>query len=427
MAASEDEFSNIETEVFQLLPLVNDIQFLLQVCEKCSVKIDDANQGNKHIIIKTLLKFLNGSDEINTLEDQGVSVVLQLHNDLKDHLKIDIKTEIGHEHEPDVSKMDENNEENPKESKLHFHRLRDFKIHGSVGGPDQKDKLSYVSLSYQISNAKSEGRSGAEICAAVIKAITPGSSLRNYLESTGTTNVNSLIQVLRAHFKEKDSSTAFNEMSNCVQGPAESELDFCLRAMSLRQKVVMLAEEEGCPYDSKLLRKRFFHAIFTGFKHNNIRLELQSVLKQGIISDEDLLREVSLTVANELEHSLKTKAKSTGAVNEIHHVDSEKPAAKKKENPLLTEINRLSAQVNELAGLKKEISDLKKEFKSLEKTCQNPTAAQFCPKQNQQGNQQYSNKRDFRCISCKETKQNYCNHCFQCGQTDHKRNECPKK
>ena len=28
----------------------------------------------------------------------------------------------------------------------------------------------------------------------------------------------------------------FNEMSNCVQGSSESELDFCLRAMSLRQK-----------------------------------------------------------------------------------------------------------------------------------------------------------------------------------------------
>ena len=32
----------------------------------------------------------------------------------------------------------------------------------------------------------------------------------------------------------------FNEMSNCVQGSSESELDFCLRAMSLRQKDLRL-------------------------------------------------------------------------------------------------------------------------------------------------------------------------------------------
>ena len=81
----------------------------------------------------------------------------------------------------------------------------------------------------------------------------------------------------------------------------------------------MLASEEGCPYDSQLIQKRFFHAIFTGLKHNNIRHELQHVLKEGKISDEDLLREISLTVANELEHSMKTKVKSpnTGFVNNI--------------------------------------------------------------------------------------------------------------
>ena len=199
-----------------------------------------------------------------------------------------------------------------------------------------------MSLSYQIQNGKKEGRSGAEICAAVIKSITPGSSLRNYLESRVQTDEKSLIRVLRSHFNEKDSSTVFNDMSNCVQGASESELDFCLRAMSLRQKVVMLASEEDCPYDSQLIQKRFFHAIFTGLKHNNIRHELQHVLKEGKISDEDLLREISLTVANELEHSMKTKVKSTNTdfVNNIDSNLPEKTVIKKKENLLLTEINK---------------------------------------------------------------------------------------
>ena len=59
-----------------------------------------------------------------------------------------------------------------------------------------------------------------------------------------------------------------------IQCASESELDFCLRAMSLRQKVIMLVNEEDFPYDSQLIKKCIFHAIFTGLKHNNVRHEL---------------------------------------------------------------------------------------------------------------------------------------------------------
>ena len=65
----------------------------------------------------------------------------------------------------------------------------------------------------------------------------------------------------------------FQEMSNNVQLPSESELDFCLHVMSLREKVLALSREEACPFDESMVRKRFFHAIFTGLKHNNMRLE----------------------------------------------------------------------------------------------------------------------------------------------------------
>ena len=52
-----------------------------------------------------------------------------------------------------------------------------------------------MSLLYQIHNGKKEGCSGEEICAAVSKAITPGSSLRNYLESQVYLDEKCLIKV----------------------------------------------------------------------------------------------------------------------------------------------------------------------------------------------------------------------------------------
>ena len=86
----------------------------------------------------------------------------------------------------------------------------------------------------------------------------------------------------------------------------QTELEFCFRLMVLRQRVIRLSTEEGTPFQRPLVQNRFFHALFTGLKHNNIRMELQSVLKQGLLTDE-LLQEISLASAAELEHIDKVK------------------------------------------------------------------------------------------------------------------------
>ena len=60
-----------------------------------------------------------------------------------------------------------------------FHR--NFKIVGQVGEPEQQDKLSYVSLIHQIEAGLKRGFDENEIVEAVIKAISPNSSLRSYI------------------------------------------------------------------------------------------------------------------------------------------------------------------------------------------------------------------------------------------------------
>ena len=42
------------------------------------------------------------------------------------------------------------------------------------------------------------------------------------------------------------------EMSNSVQSVNESTYDFIVKLMSKREKVLILAKEEDCPYDEKL-------------------------------------------------------------------------------------------------------------------------------------------------------------------------------
>ena len=144
--------------------------------------------------------------------------------------------------------------------------LKDFKINGSIGGPGERDKLSYISLAYQIKNGQTVGFSEAEICAGVIKAIAPEIFLRSYLESESFPTVDSLIQIMRSYFKEKDLSSIFTEMRNAAQSSTESPHDFVVRLLSMREKVLILAKEEGCLFDKGLLQQHFLHAISTGLR-----------------------------------------------------------------------------------------------------------------------------------------------------------------
>ena len=60
---------------------------------------------------------------------------------------------------------------------------RDFKIMGVIGGEEQKDRLSFVSLIRQIDAGREKGYKGREIIDAVIRAISPSLKLRSYLET----------------------------------------------------------------------------------------------------------------------------------------------------------------------------------------------------------------------------------------------------
>ena len=72
---------------------------------------------------------------------------------------------------------------------------RDFKIMGVIGGEEQKDRLSFVSLIWQIDAGMDKGYKEREIIDAVIRAISPR-------------------QMLRAHYKQKSSTELYQELNN---------------------------------------------------------------------------------------------------------------------------------------------------------------------------------------------------------------------
>ena len=276
MSGEEMEPDEMEREALFLLTGIDDAEELQRIYAALPLDCPETLHGKTHSLLKYLLRYLN-SEEIEQSEDAGHALFLKLY----DCVTAERKPEVVPDESEDKNNIKTEKKKNSVTEKVKrkplfdVQKLKDFKISGTIGGPEKKDSLSFSSLSYQISNGLKQGYSEELVCAAVLKAISPGNNLRTYLESKKNLNVTSLLEVMRSHFHEKDSSSIFTELSNAVQEINESCLDFVIRTMCLRQKIFVLGVEEGCPYEETLIQKRFLHTIETGLRNNNIRAELR--------------------------------------------------------------------------------------------------------------------------------------------------------
>ena len=149
---------------------------LEKVCTLIPLTCPEPAKGKKNTLLKLLFKHL-----LSLEEDGGFATYQVIHKYLvKDDDKLSqcdvkVKTEKGDD------KL--NAQLHNTDTLIDVYKLRDFKINGTIGGLGEKDKLSYLSLSFQIENAKKLGYSDEKICAAIIRAIAPSNHLRTYFES----------------------------------------------------------------------------------------------------------------------------------------------------------------------------------------------------------------------------------------------------
>ena len=80
---------------------------------------------------------------------------------------------------------------------------REFRINGQIRELGQKDKLPYTNLIHQIDTGKRKGHGDAEIVKAVVKASTPGLSLRDMLEAKSNLTLVHLNDDSQSSFKRK--------------------------------------------------------------------------------------------------------------------------------------------------------------------------------------------------------------------------------
>ena len=308
--------------------------------------------------------------------------------------------------------------------------------------------LPFDSLLYQVDVATKTFSEHA-ICAAIIKAIAPGSNLRSYLESTPDLSLEEVMEFLKSHFQEKGSSAYFTDLQNAAQDNEETVMEYLLRLMCLRRKILLLSKQEGCPYSEGMLSRHFFNKMFIGIRNENVRVELRERCGgDHSMSDNQLLKHAADVVANETERKTKLAKKGGVGVNSV-----EKSASvAKKENPFIKIEELKMEREKDMSFVRAELAEIKNIIKdgngNLARNT-NPVpplmpgqypAAQYqgktafqVPQQLQyQGVPQQQNgggrSRRFRkCADCHANNRYRCSHCFGCGAAEHEFVDCPNK
>ena len=432
------DVEDLEIRCFKMLVEL-DAVLLKEVAEKLGLQVPNELVGKRKPLYKLIIKYLNSDDvqgndgayEVFTGLDVFLSEKLSSETSETKDVKPDVPVLEG------ITKLKPDGLKNYFGSVVDLQRPKELKINGRIGGIGEKDRLSYGSLSYQIKDAQKMGYSDETICSAVVKAITPGTNLRTYLESRSSVTLKSLIEIMRSHFREKDSASYFSELNNAVQAPHENCYDFVVRLMVIRDKVISLAEEEGCPQNPSLVKQKFAHTISTGLRNNNIRHDLRGFLKEKHFSDEELLKVVTEAVANEVEHADKVE-KKIGKVN-FMDVKSDSPNLEKKKNkdpPLPQQIQELKGfYEDEMTKMREEIGELKtliqessnarsrdNELEEIKMMLRQPSY---------RGGRGASNRGsggfrlNRRCSSCVADDNRICGHCFKCGAGGHRMSDCP--
>jgi hypothetical protein len=273
---------------------------------------------------------------------------------------------------------------------------KDWKLKGSIGLPGEKDKLTFSGLAYQINQAEKKRYEDPEICEEVIKCVTDD-VLRSLLEGKADLTLPKLRKLLRSHFKEKDPTTLFTQLSRGVQTTSEDATYFVKRMIVLRSKILFARKEvdSRVNYTEDLVGEQFIRTITTGLRNDNIRNEVKHLLSQNL-EEEDFLEKLTQAESDETERH--DRLGEDGAV--VALVSSDNPVVEalvRKVDALTDVCERNNADI---VALKAELLD--------DNNTKSNDAARFRK----------------RCIPCEENNIKFCRHCWACGSGKHIRTNC---
>ena len=315
------------------------------------------------------------------------------------------------------------------DSLRHFPWKKDLKLKGTIGDPKDTGpgKVTYLSLIRQIGKWVKKGYPEEEICDAVIEGISSDQSLRGMLEGKWDLSVAQLRRFLRVHFEEKDATEVYKDLSQLGQAVGQKTKEFVMKAIELRDKILFASLESGnrFQYPEELVRSTCWHTVVTGIRDDNVKNDVKAILERNP-EDMELLECLTTSVKDEQERQKKMKEEQVKA-NLIKQKKSDQDAKKKEEaadkqptkvNSVVAELKEIKLAVNEIKSVKDDVEMLKECVRNIGGA--NPNGFNFINNRNGNGRQV-----QFGCASCKQQNLRGCNHCFKCGDSTHKKPDCP--
>lgn len=167
-------------------------------------------------------------------------------------------------------------------------RLPEVMIRQQVGDRGQKDRLSFTNLMRQIDIRLCRGHGEAEITEAVVKAITPGHSIRGILDIKRELTLPQLKAVLKGQFKQEICTDLYNRLADVSQDSRESPQNFLLRASDLRERLLLATKEPGADVccTPELIYSGFRRSISTGLQSDSIKSQLKGYLDDLTVMDD---------------------------------------------------------------------------------------------------------------------------------------------
>ena len=396
-------------EIWDWLPKCS-VELLLELCDELSVPVLEERKGDKRAVFNIVNRHLTNPDfedpaKGSPIFTQTHGILARMFEDNKNTVKVEVTTGTVVDGAEGSTKGVRNvapvlqakpvtgsnaNSANVQPvadavSHLSIARLRDFKINlkGVPGGGLAEGTFDYTDLCFQMQQGRKLGYSQAEVRAGVINAMK-ASQGRTFFQGQSEMPDTEFMSILRSKFGVKNSQKLMDEMVVTAQKPDQTEIDFVMDMMGLRDVILTITNEEETPQPRDVVMRRFFHALSVGFRKDTVRLEMRPLLKevrgQPWLSDAELCYEVRQVMERELEH-LKMVGEVEASANLVNTDTANRSNPRKngggdarangrKDDELLSEVkkmvalqtaqgSKLEAQSNDISVLKMEIAQLK--------------------------------------------------------------------
>ena len=141
----------------------------------------------------------------------------------------------------------------------------------------------------------------------MIRAISPHSSLRSYVETLSDLSLAKLQRILHVHYREKTASEVYQQLATVCQQSSESPQQFLFRVLDLRNKVNFASQESDCEfnYGAFLIQKTFVKSFETGLRDDILASNQTPTLRTSRLTDEELMRQVNELASQQAERSSK--------------------------------------------------------------------------------------------------------------------------